>query len=101
MSQVVVVGAGPIGLYSAIVLARRGNEVLVVDRDGGPVDGNWQRRGVMQFRHPHFFRPTVGDVFRDGAPELWDAVLAAGAVPATPPGAPDFVKGLQCRRSVF
>lgn len=101
MAKVVIVGAGPVGLYSAIRLARGGNQVVVVDRDGGPVDGQWQRRGVMQFRHPHFFRPTVGDVFGNGAPDLWDAVVAAGGLPATPPGAPDFVKGLQCRRSVF
>ena len=101
MSKVVVVGAGPVGLYSAMRLARQGNDVVVVDRDGGPVADEWQRRGVMQFRHPHFFRPTVGDVFRDGAPDLWDAVVTAGGIAATPPGAPDFVKGLQCRRSTF
>jgi flavin-dependent dehydrogenase len=104
MSKAVVVGAGPVGLYCAIVLARRGNDVIVVDRDGGPGGtggAEWNRRGVMQFRHPHFFRPTVRDVFLDGAPDLWDAAVAAGGVPARPPGAPEFVVGLQCRRSTF
>jgi 2-polyprenyl-6-methoxyphenol hydroxylase-like FAD-dependent oxidoreductase len=101
MAKVVIVGAGPVGLYTAVRLARGGNQVVVVDRDGGPVAGQWQRRGVMQFRHPHFFRPAVGDAFRDGAPQLWDAVVAAGGIPVTPPGAPEFVTGLQCRRSTF
>jgi len=102
MTKVVVVGAGPVGLYSAIVLARRGNDVLVVDRDAGPEpDGSWSRRGVMQFRHPHFFRANVGGVFRQTAPDLWDAVVAAGGVPVPAPGAPDGVLNLQCRRSTF
>jgi 2-polyprenyl-6-methoxyphenol hydroxylase-like FAD-dependent oxidoreductase len=34
--RVVVVGAGPTGLFSAMVLARRGHQVVVVDRDPGP-----------------------------------------------------------------
>jgi len=78
MARVVVVGAGPIGLYSAIMLARAGNSVVVVDRDPGPQNGTWQRRGVMQFRHPHFFRHLVRQVLLDTAPDLWDALVAAG-----------------------
>ena len=34
--RTVVVGAGPTGLFTAIALARRGREVIVVDRDPGP-----------------------------------------------------------------
>jgi 2-polyprenyl-6-methoxyphenol hydroxylase-like FAD-dependent oxidoreductase len=102
MPKTVVVGAGPVGLYSAIIRARAGDEVTLVDRDAGPgPDGSWERRGVMQFRHPHFFRPTVRQVFEATAPDLWEAVVAAGGIPATPPGAPAFVTGLQSRRSTF
>jgi 2-polyprenyl-6-methoxyphenol hydroxylase-like FAD-dependent oxidoreductase len=102
MPKTVVVGAGPIGLYSAIMRARAGDDVTVVDRDAGPDPaGDWDRRGVMQFRHPHFFRPTVRQVFEATAPDLWEAVVAAGGIPATPPGAPAFVTGLQSRRSTF
>ena len=102
MPKTVVVGAGPIGLYCAIIRARAGDEVTVVDRDAGPgPDGRWERRGVMQFRHPHFFRPTVRQVFDDTAPDLWDAVVAAGGIPTHLPGAPESLTGLQCRRSVF
>jgi 2-polyprenyl-6-methoxyphenol hydroxylase-like FAD-dependent oxidoreductase len=102
MPKTVVVGAGPIGLYCAIMRARAGDDVTIVDRDAGPgPDGSWERRGVMQFRHPHFFRPTVRQIFEQTAPDLWAAVVAAGGIPAHPPGAPDFVTGLQSRRSTF
>jgi 2-polyprenyl-6-methoxyphenol hydroxylase-like FAD-dependent oxidoreductase len=102
MTNTVVVGAGPIGLYCALVRARTGDDVVLVDRDAGPADdGGWNRRGVMQFQHPHFFRPTVRQVFEASAPDLWAAVVGAGGIPAHPPGAPDFVTGLQCRRSTF
>ena len=54
-------GAGPAGLYTAIALARRGHEVVVIDRDRGPEgDQRWDRKGVMQVHHPHFFRAGRG-----------------------------------------
>jgi 2-polyprenyl-6-methoxyphenol hydroxylase-like FAD-dependent oxidoreductase len=34
--RTVIVGAGPTGLYTAIALARRGHDVVVIDRDRGP-----------------------------------------------------------------
>ncbi|HJQ41948.1 MAG TPA: FAD-dependent monooxygenase [Jatrophihabitantaceae bacterium] len=100
--RAVVVGAGPIGLYSGVALARAGYEVTIVDRDLGPApDGTWDRKGVMQFMHPHFFRSIVHDVFAESAPDLWDAVVGAGGIPASPPGAPPFIVNLQSRRWVF
>jgi flavin-dependent dehydrogenase len=102
VARVVVVGAGPVGLYCALVLARSGNQVVVVDRDGGPDGaGRWERRGVMQFQHPHFFRYIVRQTFLDTAPDLWAAVVAAGGRPALANGMPEVLTGLQCRRSTF
>jgi len=87
-----IVGAGPTGLYTAIALARRGHQVTVIDRDPGPDGGQWpDRKGVMQFRHPHFFRQQVADALQAEMPEVWHGLLAAGAVPA----------GLHCRRVTF
>ena len=100
--RVVVVGGGPVGMFCALALARRGDEVIVVDRDPGPpASGRWARRGVMQFLLPHFFRPIVRQVLTSTLPDVWDGLLAAGGVAARPPGFPEEMTGLECRRSTF
>lgn len=100
--RAVIVGAGPTGLYTAIALARRGHEVTVIDRDPGPGgDRSWDRKGVMQFHHPHFFRQQVADALLAEMPEVWAGLLAAGAEPATVPGQPGLPAGLHCRRLTF
>jgi 2-polyprenyl-6-methoxyphenol hydroxylase-like FAD-dependent oxidoreductase len=105
--RTVVVGGGSVGMFCATGLARRGHQVVVVDRDPGPPPvgtggtGDWERRGVMQFRLPHFFRSTVRQALLAEMPDVWDAVVAAGGVPAMPDGFPEELTGLQCRRSVF
>jgi 2-polyprenyl-6-methoxyphenol hydroxylase-like FAD-dependent oxidoreductase len=99
--RTVVVGAGPVGILAAVVLARRGHDVVLVEKDEGPGPDGWDRRGVMQFRHPHFFRPQTRMVLEELAPELWEAVLAEGGVPATVEGMPPGMSGLACRRETF
>ena len=80
--DVIIVGAGPTGLTSGAALARRGHRVVAVDRDPGPArDGSWRRRGVMQFEHPHGFRPQVRDLLLAEWPEAWHAWVDLGAVP--------------------
>src|SRR5688500_17961535 len=103
--RVAIVGAGPTGLYAATALARRGHEVTVVDRDPGPAPGGeWQRRGVMQFHHPHGLRRQILTALDAELPEVRDALLAAGAglsiVPAEGPR-PEMVVGMACRRELF
>lgn len=98
----VIVGAGPTGLFTALGLARRGHRVTVVDRDAGPAaDGSWNRRGVMQFHQSHGYRWQVPEALRAEAPDVLDALLAAGARLAPMPGAPAFTASLLCRREVF
>ena len=98
----VIVGAGPTGLYTAVALARRGHQVTAIDRDPGPDDDQqWDRKGVMQFHHPHFFRRQVAEALQAEMPEVWDGLLAAGAVPAVLPGQPSVPAGLHCRRLTF
>src|SRR5690348_1806250 len=103
--RVVVVGAGPTGLYSAMVLARRGHQVVVVDRDAGPErDGSWSRRGVMQFHHPHGFRAQVVEALQAELPHVWHNLLVAGAEPITVavgPDSPPQLMGIRCRRLTF
>jgi 2-polyprenyl-6-methoxyphenol hydroxylase-like FAD-dependent oxidoreductase len=100
--RTVVVGAGPTGLFTAIGLARRGREVVVVDRDPGPPSGPenvWQRKGVMQFDHPHTFRRQVVDVLRAEMPDVLDNLVAAGAQIAT--AADNRPVAMLCRRATF
>lgn len=100
--RTVGVGAGPVGLFCAMSLARQGDDVTVVDRDPGPaVEGSWRRRGVMQFEHPHYFRHLVRLALQDRLPDVWEQLLAAGGTPANFDGAPEFLSGLQCRRATF
>lgn len=100
--HIAVVGAGPTGLYAALALARRGHAVTVVDRDAGPApDGSWARAGVMQFHHPHGFRPQVGEALAAELPDVLDALVAAGAEPIVPPGSRGGGLGLRCRRLTF
>ncbi|HEV3288128.1 MAG TPA: tryptophan 7-halogenase, partial [Streptosporangiaceae bacterium] len=64
--------------------------------------GQWRdRKGVMQFHHPHHFRQQVADALLAEMPEVWRALLAAGAVPAVLPGQPGVPAGLHCRRVTF
>src|SRR6476659_10359003 len=99
--RVAIAGAGPTGLDTSLALARRGHTV-VVDRDTGPTpDGQWRRAGVMQFHHPHAFRSQVVNALRAEAPEVLDALFAAGAEPAVLPDLSARVIGLRCRRMTF
>jgi 2-polyprenyl-6-methoxyphenol hydroxylase-like FAD-dependent oxidoreductase len=44
--RAVVVGGGPVGMFCGMVLARRGDDVIIVDRDPGPpARGQWARQG--------------------------------------------------------
>ena len=97
-----IVGAGPTGLYLGMSLARRGHQVTIIDRDPGPETGaEWARKGVMQFHHPHFFRPQVRDALLAEIPEVAESLVAAGAM-LTPlnPMMPDFA-GYRVRRLTF
>lgn len=98
--RTVVVGAGPTGLFTAIALARRGRQVVVVDRDPGPGRGGvWRRRAVMQFEHAHTFRGPAVDALRAEMPDALSALTQAGATVVT---APDGTAvALRCRRAVF
>src|SRR5688572_30095881 len=77
--RVTVIGSGPAGMTAALLLGRQGHEVVLVDRDPGPVDGQpWKRVGVMQFHLPHAFRTQCRMLLTTRLPDLYDALLAAG-----------------------
>lgn len=100
--RVAIIGTGPTGLLMGIALARRGHQVIAVDRDRGPAaDGSWPRKGVMQFHHAHGgFRPSICTLLQREAPAAWDNWVAAGAEPLEiqVPGAGQVFAGMRSRR---
>lgn len=88
MLRVVVIGAGLAGLASALFLARRGHGVDLFERDGDDPPSAaacafdlWERRGVAQARQGHGFLGLTSEVLRTEAPDVLDALAAAGATP--------------------
>lgn len=86
MADVLIVGGGICGLGTALLLARDGHEVTVIERDADPLPPSaqaawdaWQRKGVTQFRQPHNFMPGLRLILEAELPDLQDALREAGA----------------------
>ncbi len=101
--RTLIVGSGPTGLILGASLARRGHEVISVDRDPGPTGGAWIRRGVMQFEHAHGFRPQVSMTLQAEWPEALKCWLCLGAEPVEVPNSAGSrqVLAVLSRRSTF
>ncbi|KRD20760.1 FAD-dependent oxidoreductase [Mycobacterium sp. Root265] len=98
--RILVVGAGPSGLYCALALARRGHDIDLVDREPGPPPrGLWRRRGVMQLHHAHTFRGPVVDVLHAEMPCVLDDLAARRAEVAY--DGDGRAIALLCRRATF
>ncbi len=88
MAEVLVLGAGLGGLSTAMLLARDGHQVAVLERDPAepPAPARaweaWERRGVNQFHLPHFMLPRWRALMEREVPEVLDELVAAGALRA-------------------
>lgn len=85
MADILVLGAGVNGLCAALLLARDGHRVTVVERDPDEPSGPdtawdaWDRRGCAQFRLPHYLLPRFRHLLEELLPDVAQALVAAGA----------------------
>ena len=90
MSTITVLGAGMNGLTTAMLLARDGHRVTVLERDPAPPPppdqawDRWGRSGIGQFRQPHFMLPRWREELEDVLPEVLDDLVAAGGIRVNP-----------------
>lgn len=100
--RIAIAGGGPVGTFLALGLARRGHDVTIVDRDPGPPEsGGWRRAGVMQFSAPHGVLSRARQALLREVPDVYDALVAAGAQVRWLPQLPPETAILFCRRSVL
>ena len=81
-----MIGGGICGLGTALLLARDGHEVTILERDTGEIPDSpqeawddWTRPGVAQFRQPHNFMPGLRLLLESELPDVQDALSRAGA----------------------
>jgi 2-polyprenyl-6-methoxyphenol hydroxylase-like FAD-dependent oxidoreductase len=87
--RILVVGGSAAGQFTALLLARAGHAVVLLDRD--PLEpasdieaaASAFRPAVPQFVQPHVVLPRCRLLLREALPDVYDALLAAGAGEAT------------------
>jgi 2-polyprenyl-6-methoxyphenol hydroxylase-like FAD-dependent oxidoreductase len=83
-ASVTIMGAGVAGMSAALMLARDGRRVSVLERDlfetGPPEEApQWQRKGIPHFHQPHILIPRGRTEFMERLVDVYAALLTAGA----------------------
>lgn len=84
MGVVTVLGGGVAGLSSALLLARDGHRVTLVERDAVVVGDaqaspTWERRGIPHFLQPHLLIPRGRLELLQEMPDVYESLIGAGA----------------------
>ena len=86
MASVLIIGGGFCGLGTALLLARDGHELTVLERDAAAPPASpqqaweaWERKGVTQFRQPHNLMPGLRLLLEAELPDVQEALRRAGA----------------------
>ncbi len=88
--HIVVIGGGPNGLLTSMLLADDGHRVTVLERDPAqppsPTEAweHWERNSVRQFHMGHFFLPRFRAELERNLPRVVEAIRAAGALSYNP-----------------
>src|SRR2546423_15245585 len=94
VAEILVLGAGLCGLSTAMLLARDGHQVTVLERDpaAAPEPAQaweaWERRGGYQFPPPPGPLPPPRGPVEGGLPQGPPPGVAAGGPPAPAPAPP-------------
>jgi 2-polyprenyl-6-methoxyphenol hydroxylase-like FAD-dependent oxidoreductase len=89
--KIVLAGGGICGLGASMMLARRGHQVIVLERN--PVEPpetidkaweTWERPGVGQFRMGHYFLARFHQIMKAELPDLLPQFDAVGALRVNP-----------------
>jgi 2-polyprenyl-6-methoxyphenol hydroxylase-like FAD-dependent oxidoreductase len=87
MARITVAGGGICGSAAALILARDGHAVTLLERDGGPVPDSveaawseWDRRSVAQFRFAHVMLARGHEIMARELPDVVDRLAANGGL---------------------
>jgi 2-polyprenyl-6-methoxyphenol hydroxylase-like FAD-dependent oxidoreductase len=87
--KVVIVGAGAVGLFASLMLARAGHEVVVLEQDRLARAPDVESAAASAFRpsapqivKPHIIAARFRELLLQRLPDVYDALIAAGVTEA-------------------